>query len=125
MSLLGKEPIVVEYHLINGSHFFVAPDGCELAAGLCVGSRNLKEAFDQVGPALQYLLKANHRIEVKCKPELPYGEFLRRVLESIEDDLTRGGVDVSSDHARLHDFGERACLWTTNSASPAPFCPAT
>jgi hypothetical protein len=32
--------LLVQYKLVNGSHFFVGDDGCDETAGLCVGSRD-------------------------------------------------------------------------------------
>ena len=62
----AKDELAVVYKFVNGSHFFVGDEGCKFTQGLCVGSRDLKDAFDQVTPALQFLLKANFGIDAAC-----------------------------------------------------------
>lgn len=86
----SQHALLVQYKLVNGSHFFVGQDGCEETAGLCVGSRDLRKAFDQVGPALTYLLKKNHEIDVVCVPSRTFHEFREWLLARISGDLLSG-----------------------------------
>jgi hypothetical protein len=70
----------VVYKLVNGSHFFVGDDHCPYTTGLCVGNRDLKKAFDQVSPALQFLLKANHGVDAVCPSSMSFEEFVMGLL---------------------------------------------
>jgi len=89
--------LMVQYKLVNGSHFFVGSEGCAETAGLCVGSRNLKRAFDQVGPALTYLLKRNHNIDAVCTPSRSFYDFRLWLLAQIGENLVGGHVDRGID----------------------------
>ena len=79
--------LMVQYQFVNGSHFFVGTDGCAETIGLCVGSRDLKEAFDRVAPALMYLLKRNYGLNVTCTPKWPFHEFVGWLLGQIKQEL--------------------------------------
>lgn len=80
-------PLEVQYKFVNGSHFFVGSEGCKETEGLCVGSRNLKEAFHQVAPALKFLLARNHDIDTDCIPDTSYEQFLRWLVDRLDQEL--------------------------------------
>jgi hypothetical protein len=50
----------------------------------------LKKAFEQVGPALTYLLKKNHDIDAVCVPSRTFYEFRQWLLARIGSDLLSG-----------------------------------
>lgn len=74
-------PVFVRHIVVDGSHFFVAPDGCDKTKGLCVGSRSMEDAYQQVGPVLSFLMKENHGIAVCFQPKLSYAEYERLFRE--------------------------------------------
>ena len=111
--------LLVQYKLVNGSHFFVGHDGCEETEGLCVGSRDLKKAFDQVGPALTYLLKKNHEIDTQCVPSHTFHEFRQKLLASFGGDLLSGGGVPAFDSRPVTAFDPRKAKQWTIPTAPA------
>lgn len=91
----------MQYKLVNGFHFFVGYDGCEETEGLCVGSWDLKKAFEQVGPALTYLMKKNHGIDAVCVPSRTFYEFRQWLLARVGSDLLSGGSASGHDSKRV------------------------
>jgi hypothetical protein len=55
-----QDCILVLYSFIDGAHFFTSRD--PLAKGLCVASKDLQAAFNEVSYQLKVLLKNNHNI---------------------------------------------------------------
>ncbi|MEO1206100.1 MAG: hypothetical protein AAFV45_07185 [Pseudomonadota bacterium] len=113
-----KEPpaLMVQYKLVDGTHFFIGAEECEETQGLCVGSRNLKEAFEQVTPALEFLLEANHGIDIRCRPEITYAQFLRQLIACFEEDLAHKVTDdFSSSFVDLPDSVGCTKLWMTKN----------
>lgn len=115
----SQHELLVQYKLVNGSHFFVGHDGCEETAGLCVGSRDLKKAFDQVGPALTYLLKKNHETDVVCVPSSTFYEFREWLLARIGGGLLSaiGTHAFDSNPVLASDDLEKARQWTIPTVS--------
>lgn len=103
--------LVVQYKLVNGSHFFVGDERCPETTGLCVGSRNLRDAFDQVGPALSYLLKKNYDVETPCVPSRTFHEFRQWLLAGIDGVLLGDDSAARFDSVTAFDPG-KAKQWT-------------
>ncbi len=104
--------LLVQYQLVNGSHFFVGVDGCAETTGLCVGSRDLKKAFDQVGPALTYLLRRNHDITAVCTPKWTFAEFREWLLGQIKKDLVADSSDRGVDSSCVAPATGKSKQWT-------------
>lgn len=56
-----QDCLVVLYSFIDGAHFFTSKD--PLAKGLCVASKDLQAAFNEVTYQLKILLKDNHGVQ--------------------------------------------------------------
>lgn len=121
MPLRDEQPIVVRHLVIDGSHFFVGHEG-EKTEGLCVGSRNMKEAYEQVGPVLSFLLKANFGLRIVCEPKLPYSEYERLFLASINRGLAQGRSGVRPKCPRVSGSREDTKLWATTATAARNLC---
>lgn len=74
LRMTTKECIHVLYSFIDGAHFFTSRD--PLAKGLCVASKDLQAAFNEVSYQLKILLKNNYDITISTTTSLtPYAEL--------------------------------------------------
>jgi hypothetical protein len=67
--------ICVEYRYVEGCHVFTSDD----VYGLYVASRNAREAFSNVAPAIELLVKLNEDIDCVVEPAASFREFLESV----------------------------------------------
>lgn len=65
--------IDIAYKMADGWHVFTS----EQLPGLYVASPDAETAYNDVGPALEMLLKLDEGIVCKAKPELSFEEFVQ------------------------------------------------
>ena len=66
--------IRIDYKHVEGWHVFMSKD----IPGLYVASQDAREAYEDVGPTLEKLLKLNAGISCKVTPETSFEEFVRK-----------------------------------------------
>ena len=64
--------LCIEYKHVDGWHVFSSKD----LPGLYIASKDAREAFEDVGPALEELFKLNAGISCKAQPELSFDDFI-------------------------------------------------
>ena len=63
--------ITVEYKIVDGYHVFTSKD----LDGFLVASKNVENAFADIAPVMERLLKDNKGIEAKVEPLRPLSDF--------------------------------------------------
>lgn len=107
-----SDKLTVAYLCVNGSHFFIGTKASPLTEGLCVGSRNLKQAFEQVTPALTFLLKANHGIQTDLTSAMSFPQFKQWALAKVEENASVDELEPISNHIEHNENIGAALLWT-------------
>lgn len=74
--------ISVTYSFIDDAHFFTSKD--VKARGLCVASKDLATAFNEVSFQLKTLLHENEGIEANCQSMLDFEELKEWVNKEVE-----------------------------------------
>ena len=67
--------VCVQYCFIEGYHVFTSDD----VYGLYVASRDAREAFSNLAPAIELLVKLNEDINCVVEPAVSFREFLESV----------------------------------------------
>lgn len=73
--------IAVEYKYVDNWHVF----SCLDLPGLYVASADAKTAYNDVGTAIEKLLKLNYGIQCSAIPEESVASFLRKASGSVND----------------------------------------
>lgn len=80
--------VSVAYSFVDGAHFFTSDD--PKWAGLCAGSTNLKDAWEDVAIQLNHLATINHGMEnPDFEPASSFQEFLKQLTESMQAELAK------------------------------------
>jgi len=69
--------IYAKYECVDGWHTFVSDE----LPGLYVTHKDLKVAFEDVGPSIALLMRLDHGIECNVSPELLLSELLGAVKD--------------------------------------------
>lgn len=86
-----KTAICVRYKEVDGWHVFHSDD----VAGLYVASPDPERAYQDVGPAIEMLMKLNMDIDCKAAPALEFEEFVATLKSG--GDSAGGDVSIKSD----------------------------
>jgi hypothetical protein len=91
---VSQKKISILYKYIDGAHFFVSETS--EAAGLCVASKDLLQAFTEVGLQLAAIYQHNHGVKTQFKPAIQFEEFKHLVecLRSACDDVDSDGLVI-------------------------------
>jgi hypothetical protein len=72
--------VCVQYRYIDGYHVFTSDD----VYGLYVASQDAREAFSNIAPAIELLVKLNEKIDCVVEPAVSFREFLELVRRPSE-----------------------------------------
>lgn len=80
---MGITSIRVDYKHVDGWHVFSS----EKLPGLYVASKDAREAYEDIAPALEKLLLLNAGLQCRVTAELPFADFVKKVTgrDSFDD----------------------------------------
>lgn len=71
--------IVVEYHNLDGYHYFASKD----VIGLHIGSADIKAAFNDLPQVIETLMESNYGVVCKAVPLMTFNEFLEAATDGV------------------------------------------